>query len=135
MCKLDRHLRGSRLWRGYIAMLSVDPRCRGHGIGVYAQTYTAKNMVRQAIDRMVHGGAEEIVLETEVTNKAALRLYENCGFIREKRLYRFYMNGALCPLTTGNDAFRLVLVCLRRPTPIEPPPQRTVPPTRSPMIL
>ncbi|CCU99335.1 unnamed protein product [Malassezia sympodialis ATCC 42132] len=33
VCKLDRHLRGSRLWRGYIAMLSVEPHCRGHGIG------------------------------------------------------------------------------------------------------
>jgi len=84
---------------------------------------------------MVHGGASEIVLETEVTNKAALRLYENCGFIREKRLYRFYMNGAHCSLTTGNDAFRLVLVCLHHPTPTEPPPQRTFPPIRSPMIL
>lgn len=33
VCKLDRHMRGSRLMRGYIAMLSVDPRYRGRGIG------------------------------------------------------------------------------------------------------
>ena len=33
VCKLDRHMRGSRLIRGYIAMLSVDPRYRGQGIG------------------------------------------------------------------------------------------------------
>jgi len=33
VCKLDRHMRGSRLMRGYIAMLSVDPRYRGQGIG------------------------------------------------------------------------------------------------------
>ena len=46
-------------------------------------------------------GADEVVLETEVTNTAAVRLYENCGFFREKRLYRFYLN--------GNDAFRLIL--------------------------
>lgn len=31
--KLDRHLRGARMYRGYIAMLSVDPEWRGHGIG------------------------------------------------------------------------------------------------------
>lgn len=31
--KLDRHLRGARMYRGYIAMLSVDPQWRGHGIG------------------------------------------------------------------------------------------------------
>lgn len=34
-------------------------------------------------------------------NDAALALYASLGFIREKRLYRFYMN--------GKDAFRLVL--------------------------
>lgn len=32
---------------------------------------------------------------------AALSLYESLGFIREKRLFRFYLN--------GKDAFRLVL--------------------------
>jgi peptide alpha-N-acetyltransferase len=41
------------------------------------------------------------VLETEYDNVAALSLYESLGFIREKRLYRFYLN--------GKDAFRLVL--------------------------
>ena len=34
-------------------------------------------------------------------NTAALGLYASLGFIREKRLFRFYMN--------GKDAFRLVL--------------------------
>lgn len=43
-----------------------------------------------------------MVLETEYDNFAALSLYESLGFIREKRLYRFYLN--------GKDAFRLVLV-------------------------
>ena len=42
-----------------------------------------------------------MVLETEYDNAAALALYESLGFVREKRLYRFYMN--------GKDAFRLVL--------------------------
>jgi len=44
---------------------------------------------------------EEVVLETEFDNIAALSLYESLGFIREKRLFRFYLN--------GKDAFRLVL--------------------------
>ena len=43
----------------------------------------------------------QIVLETEHDNAAALALYESLGFIREKRLHRFYLN--------GKDAFRLVL--------------------------
>lgn len=45
---------------------------------------------------------DQIVLETEFDNSAALSLYESMGFIREKRLFRFYLN--------GKDAFRLVLV-------------------------
>ena len=43
----------------------------------------------------------QIVLETEVTNKAALKLYENLGFVRDKRLFRYYLNGV--------EAFRLKL--------------------------
>jgi len=50
---------------------------------------------------MKEHGVEEIVLETEYDNYAALSLYESLGFIREKRLFRFYLN--------GKDAFRLVL--------------------------
>ena len=42
-----------------------------------------------------------MVLETEVTNIASLRLYENLGFIRDKRLQCYYLN--------GNDAFKLKL--------------------------
>ena len=43
--------------------------------------------------------AAQITLETEVTNAAALRLYEKLGFSRENRLMRYYLNGV--------DAFRL----------------------------
>ena len=50
----------------------------------------------------------QVVLETEFDNSAALSLYESLGFIREKRLFRFYLN--------GKDAFRLVLVV----TPLPP---------------
>nr|CAD7392894.1 unnamed protein product [Timema cristinae] len=40
-----------------------------------------------------------VVLETEITNRPALRLYENLGFVRDKRLFRYYLNGV--------DALRL----------------------------
>jgi N-alpha-acetyltransferase 30 len=30
-------------------------------------------------------GADEVMLETEITNLAALRLYESFGFVRDKR--------------------------------------------------
>lgn len=43
----------------------------------------------------------QVVLETEKTNTGALGLYEYLGFIRDKRLPRYYLNGV--------DAFRLKL--------------------------
>lgn len=79
--------------RGYIAMLSVDKRFRKRGIG--------SELVRRSVQSMLLNGAEEVTLETEFDNYAALSLYASLGFMRDKRLYRFYM--------TGKDAFRLVL--------------------------
>ncbi len=54
--------------RGYIAMLAVDPSLRRLGIG--------KQLVRKTMDEMKEAGADEIILETEITNIAALKLYE-----------------------------------------------------------
>ena len=86
---------------------------------------TASTLVRRSVEVMKKHGVEEVpsrpphaprvvltvlisprvtaqvVLETEFDNAAALSLYESLGFIREKRLFRFYLN--------GKDAFRLVL--------------------------
>ena len=53
------------------------------------------------------------VLETEVTNLGALRLYEGLGFVRDKRLHRYYLN--------GNDAFRLKVWFHDLPVPDEQP--------------
>lgn len=41
-----------------------------------------------AIEQMVVGDAEEVVLEAEVTNTGALALYRSLGFIRDKHLHR-----------------------------------------------
>ncbi|KAM6493458.1 Acyl-CoA N-acyltransferase [Amanita muscaria] len=92
VCKQGMHR--DRANRGYIAMLSVRKEWRNRGI--------ASTLVRTAIETMKEDGADEVVLDTEYDNHAALSLYESLGFIREKRLYRFYLN--------GKDAFRLVLV-------------------------
>ncbi|KAL5979569.1 N-alpha-acetyltransferase mak3 [Asimina triloba] len=50
----------------------------------------------------MNSGCEEVTLEAEVTNKGALALYGRLGFIRAKRLFRYYLNGV--------DAFRLKLL-------------------------
>ncbi|KTF84174.1 hypothetical protein cypCar_00027749 [Cyprinus carpio] len=91
VCKLDMHKKMFR--RGYIAMLAVDSKFRRKGIGT--------NLVKKAIYAMVEGDCDEVVLETEITNKSALKLYENLGFVRDKRLFRYYLNGV--------DALRLKL--------------------------
>lgn len=107
VCKLDLHKKMVR--RGYIAMLAVDENYRKKKIG--------SSLVLRAIKAMIEGDADEVinqnsfqihkhflfqvVLETEITNKAALQLYENLGFVRDKRLFRYYLNGV--------DALRLKL--------------------------
>ena len=45
-------------------------------------------LVLRAIQEIVAGGADEVVLEAEVTNRGALALYEGLGFLRDKRLLR-----------------------------------------------
>jgi ribosomal protein S18 acetylase RimI-like enzyme len=76
--------------RGYLGMLAVSVECRGMGIG--------SELIRRMVESM-RGLVLEIVLETEVVNAAALKLYEKHGFIRVKLLTHYYMN--------GSDAFRL----------------------------
>lgn len=91
VCKLDIHRNAVK--RGYIAMLAVDEKYRKRKIG--------SRLVRKAIQAMINDTADEVVLETEITNKPALKLYENLGFVRDKRLFRYYLNGV--------DALRLKL--------------------------
>ena len=80
--------RGAR--RGYLGMLAVSNSCRGMGIG--------SELIKRMVDSM-RGLVDEIVLETEVTNVSALRLYERHGFFRDKLLTNYYMS--------GSDAYRL----------------------------
>ncbi|KAI1495655.1 acyl-CoA N-acyltransferase [Biscogniauxia marginata] len=95
ICKLEHHASHSPpTHRGYIAMLAVSSVYRGHGI--------ATALVKMAIDAMAERNADEVVLETEETNLPAMRLYERLGFLRSKKLHRYYLN--------GNSAYRLVLV-------------------------
>ncbi|KAI8067781.1 putative acyltransfersase [Gongronella butleri] len=92
ICKLDYHK--DRL-RGYIAMLAVARDYRKRAIG--------SKLVEKAVVAMTQQHADEVVLETEYTNQGALALYQRLGFIKDKRLYRYYLNGV--------DAFRLKLFC------------------------
>lgn len=75
-------------------MLAVASPYRGRGV--------ATALVKMAIDAMAVRKADEIVLETEEDNLSAMRLYERLGFLRSKKLHRYYLN--------GNSAYRLVLL-------------------------
>ncbi|XP_017098475.2 N-alpha-acetyltransferase 30 [Drosophila bipectinata] len=90
--KLEMTLAG--VAQGYIAMLAVDESYRKRGIG--------KALVVMVVEAMALMDASMVVLETETTNKPALALYQSLGFIRERRLPRYYLNGV--------DAFRLKLI-------------------------
>lgn len=89
VCKAEVHKR-SELMRGYIAMLAVDARYRKRGIGTM--------LVALAINKMKET-CGEVVLETELANTAALKLYAKLGFVRDKLMRRYYLN--------GGDAYRL----------------------------
>ena len=105
--------------RGYIAMLAVQAEHRGRGIGNVKSRgniliVKATQLAESALAAMIKKGADEvrllgklifnpskICLETETTNQAAMSLYENMGFVRYKRLHRYYLN--------AGDAFRFIL--------------------------
>ncbi|CAD5178434.1 unnamed protein product [Musa acuminata subsp. malaccensis] len=95
VCKMGDH---RNTFRGYIAMLVVIKPYRGRGI--------ATELVTRSIRVMMESGCDEVTLEAEVTNKGALALYGRLGFIRAKRLFRYYLNGV--------DAFRLKLLFPRQ---------------------
>ena len=80
--------------QGYVAMLVVDPAHRKQGVGLRLAELTIRAM---------RATCDEVMIETEVTNVGALRLYEGLGFIRTKRLPKYYLN--------ANDAFQLKSAC------------------------
>lgn len=80
---------------GYIGMLAVMATHRRKGIGAAL----VKLVLRRMRDDLLCGS---VTLETEVSNTAAQRLYqETFGFIREELLVRYYLN--------WGDAYRLRL--------------------------
>ena len=82
------------VYNGYIGMLAVEVGHRRSGVGLA--------LVQRVIHRMKRMGCVSVRLETEVANRAAMRLYEfRLGFIREELLRKYYLN--------WGDAYRLRL--------------------------
>jgi len=82
---VERRLDDNKELTGYVAMLAVEKSHRRCGIGTALTTL--------AIRRMIMCGCTSVTLETEVSNEAAIKLYENrLGFIREELLVKYYLN-------------------------------------------
>jgi hypothetical protein len=79
-------------------MLVVAAPYRGRRIGAA--------LASAAVSAAAAAGAAEVVLEADASNGAALALYAGLGFARDKRLARYYLNGA--------DAYRLKLALPER---------------------
>ena len=80
--------------QGYIAMLAVEEEYRKKGLG--------RKMVELLIETFKKTyKVNEISIETEVDNYAALGLYESFGFVRTKMYINYYFN--------ANNAYKLKL--------------------------
>lgn len=79
--------------RGYVAIVAVQKSYRGRGI--------AKLLIQRQVEAFKQLKADEVVLEAECANNAAVNLYESQGFLRTRRMHRYYSD--------TSDAFRLVL--------------------------
>ena len=79
--------------RGYIAMLVVNKSLRKQGLG--------SKLLNMQLEEFIKLGCDEVILETEKANTAAIKLYESFGFQREKFLEKYYLN--------AGDAYRLKL--------------------------
>ena len=97
----DLPLAQTRRGAGLQAHFAVACAQTVHALARGTATALGSTLVAQAITAMKDNGADEVVLETEITNPKAIALYEKMGFARDKMLFRYYLNGV--------DAIRLKL--------------------------
>lgn len=58
--------------KGQIPLIGVSKRARGKGIG--------KSLINASLDKFKEWGVETVEIETQMSNVAALRVYQDCGF-------------------------------------------------------
>lgn len=93
VCRLRENCGSNNIHQGYIAMLVVDKSQRRKGLGT--------KLVKLTVNKMIKLQADEVMLETEIDNDGALKLYQKLGFVKDYKWKNYYLN--------GNDAFRLKL--------------------------
>lgn len=81
-----------RAWRtGHVYTVNVHPSMRGRGLG--------KRLMKACEARLLDLGMTRVLLEVNVQNAAAIRLYESGGYRRMQRLKGYYTQ------YEDNDAF------------------------------
>lgn len=85
---------GGKLWgcaclrmiagEGEIERILVHPSCRGRGYG--------RKLMEQMVIFARESGGEAITLEVRAGNRAAIKLYESCGFVKEGVRRGYYKN-------------------------------------------
>ena len=58
--------------KGQISLVGVSPQSRGKGI--------AKNLIKASLKKFKAWKLDEIIVETQMDNISAIRLYQDCGF-------------------------------------------------------
>ena len=71
-----------------IYKVAILPQHRGKGLGSMA--------VNAFVDKVKERGGERIFLEVRPSNTAALRLYQNRGFEKNRLRKRYYADGEDC---------------------------------------
>ena len=84
---------------GEIISIATVPEHRRRGI--------ARQMLRQALSRAWERGVGQVYLQVAVHNESAQRLYREEGFVVERRLKAYYIN--------GDDAWLMVIAGPTRP--------------------
>ncbi|HUR69287.1 MAG TPA: N-acetyltransferase [Candidatus Thermoplasmatota archaeon] len=83
------HHRTHRL--GHVYTVNVHPKERGRGLG--------RALLSACEERLRALGMDRVVLEVNVENADAIRLYERAGYVRQERLKDYYTTYRV------NDAF------------------------------
>ena len=72
-----------KAWRvGHVYTVNVHPSMRGRGLG--------KRLMETCEARLAKLGMTRLLLEVNVENKAAMALYESCGYAQTQRLNGYY---------------------------------------------
>ncbi len=82
-----------------ILSIAVDPKARGRGLG--------ESLMREAIFRLRADRIEKLILEVDGSNKAAIKLYNNLGFLTVGNRPGYYRNEG--PVDTADRSTALVM--------------------------